>query len=790
MPAETTPPAPATGTRLLAVGLAVVAVATLEATGLFIDGARDVFAFGAAVVAGAVGLWLGARTVAHAPWLGRTPRQRLALVACGTVAAFAAEVAVRLAVEAPLPVEKLPLALFRNAVLLLALFSHHADAQRIGGVLATFLVIFASALAGHLWIQGLVVAFALVGVWWLMGSYWESLDGQLVASAHRGVPRPWLVALPVTLLLLLLALPVAGRQIHALDGFMPTSGGQDRGAPWASSGVGDGDDLVAGLDNIKSFAPIDDAPFMTSHEPALYDIFNDTYNEPRKTTQQQRAISLPPQTAQVPERHDAATASRASREFSLVRKPGRPDRRAIGDVASPAVFHVKGRVPLHLRLESFDRYDGVEWHPEPEPGPADGVLVPRLSMDTVHGRPWLRIESMVTLDGYGPPETHAVKIVNLQSNRIPAPARLTGVHVDKLGQADFFRWAQPGILRLDRDTIPSLTPIHLQTRAESLRARDRLPLFANSGPDSYRQCGDDPESLRVRELVASWVADLPRGWKQIDRVLERLRTDYVLDPEARAGADTGHAVADFLLRTRRGPDYLFASAAVVALRGLGYPARLVSGFYARPERYDRRAGHTAVLADDVHVWAELFLATGNWVTLEAAPGYEVLRPPLSWGEWVAAAAHGALRAVARNPLLAVLAVAALMAAVVLRRRFVDAVDAAVQRLRPTPSGRDAVRALVARLDRRCRRAGVPRPPHVTLPRWLAALAAASESDAVGAAEALRHFETALYAPAGIDIGERAVRSAAAVSETCWSWARLRQRASVPTPLLPTPGARR
>lgn len=789
MPAETTHPAPATATRLLAVGLAVVAAATLEATGLFIDGGRDALTFAAAVAAGAVGLWLAAGAVSRAPWLGRTPRQRLALVAVGTVAAFAVEVGIRLAVDAPLPVEKLPLALFRDAVLLLALLSHHADAQRIGGVLATFLVIFASALAGHLWIQGLVVAFALVGVWWLMGSYWESLDGQLVASAHRGVPRPWLVAMPAVLLLLLVGLPVAGRQIHALDGFMPTSGGQDRGARWATSGVGDGDDLVAGLDNIKSFAPIDDAPFMTSHEPALYDIFNDTYNEPRKTTQQQRAISLPPQTAQAPERHDAATASRASREFSLVRKPGRPDRRAIADVTSPAVFHVKGRVPLHLRLEAFDRYDGVDWYPEPELEAGEGVLIPRLSMETVHGRPWLRIESVVKVDGYGPPETHAVKVVNLGTSRIPAPARLTGIHVDKLTQADFFRWAQPGILRLDRDTIPALLPIHLQTQAEDLRVRDRLPLFSNSGPDSYRQCGDDPESLRVRALVESWVADLPRGWRQIDRVMERIRTGYTFDPDTRAPADSGHAVADFLLRSRRGPDYLFASAVVVALRGLGYPVRLVSGFYARPDRFDRRAGHTTVLAEDVHVWAELFVATGHWITLEATPGYEVLRPPLSWGEWIAASAWEALRTAARRPLLTALVVASLAAAVVFRHRLADWLDGAVGRLWPRPSGRVAVRTLVGRLDRRCRRAGVPRPAHVTPSRWLAALAAATGDD-TAAAEALRLVETALYAPAGIDLDARGVRALAVASETYWSWPQLRQCARRPVPQPVTPGVRR
>jgi hypothetical protein len=45
---------------------------------------------------------------------------------------------------------------------------------------------------------------------------------------------------------------------------------------------------------VQSFAPIEDAPFMTSHEPSLYDLFDDLYNESMKVERQQRAVSLPP----------------------------------------------------------------------------------------------------------------------------------------------------------------------------------------------------------------------------------------------------------------------------------------------------------------------------------------------------------------------------------------------------------------------------------------------------------------------------------------------------------------
>ena len=80
-----------------------------------------------------------------------------------------------------------------------------------------------------------------------------------------------------------------------------------------------------------------------------------------------------------------AKSSRASREFSTVRKTGKPTAQRIRDLESRALFYVKGRVPLHLKLESFDLYDGVEWRAEPLP-----EAPPQFRIEMVHGRPWLR----------------------------------------------------------------------------------------------------------------------------------------------------------------------------------------------------------------------------------------------------------------------------------------------------------------------------------------------------------------------------------------------------------------
>lgn len=755
--------------RGASVGLAVLAAATFHAATLVLDTPHRVLAFAAAVMVTGGIVAVAARVVARRDWLGSAPASRWIAVAGGSALGLTVELAIRTGVGNGIAPEQVPLVVFRNAVLLLALWSHEADARRVGGVLAMFLVVFSSALAETPWIQWLVVAFAVTGGWWLLSRYTGSLHRRVVAVDDTSRSRRWLAALPTGVVIALAVVPVTGQRIRALDGFMPTSGGQDRGSPQANSGVGDGDALVAGLDNIRSFAPIDDAPFMNSHEPSLYDLLDDTYSPPRIVRHNDRAISLPPETARAPERHDAATTQQAGREFSLARTAARPDRSAIRDIASPALFHVQGRVPLHLRVETFDRFDGVEWHAEP---PAGGDMIdPRLSIEPVAGRPWLRIESLVARDGYAAPETHALRVVHLRGNRIPLPNRVTGLHIDRLDRADFFRWAQPGILRLDREQIPELLPIHLQSRVEDPRLRSLVPLFPQAGAESYRQYGDDPESALVRDLVRSWVTGVPAGWPQIERVVERIRTLHTPDPDYRLPPDCRHGVAEFLLRARRGPDHLFAAATVWALRALGYPARLVAGFYVRPDRHDRRAGHTPVLADDVHLWAELATANDHWVTLEPTPGYEVLLPPRSFFERT----HDTLLAMARwaldHPLPAAVLAAGTLLALCSRRRLADLAEDLATLLLPLRPGRPTVLHWVSRLERRCRRAGVPRPRHLTPTRWLGEVAGAPVPAAL-----LALVDAALYAPPQVAIAPAEARAFSALAGQTWSWARLREEA--------------
>ncbi len=755
-----------TSARALTLSLAAIACVAVEAAVLDHHSAAAAWPFLLAA-AGCIAVALVAAELLRRcfPGFGADSHVRTPLICASVAVAATVEAGIRWLAGSPLLLDALLQVLLRDAVIALALFSHHAEAARVCVTVAVFLVVFASASVAALWIQWLVVAFAIVGIWWLMGDHWLRIRPRLQASSQRSLPQGWLMSLPVGVCAVMLLLPAVGRGTHALDGFMPTSGGRRDVSAAARRGVGDGDALVAGRDNIRSFAPIEDAPFMTSHEPTLYDVFDDTYNEPVVQKKVDRAIGLPLQTQVRKEDHSAARTSRPGREFSLVRQSGRPAGHRIHDLDSRALFYVKGRVPLHLKVDSFALFDGVAWQPE--------VLAespPNLSMDQVQGRPWLRIGRSHGYDFFAPPETHAVKVVGLDTNRIPAPSQLLGVHIDQVARADFYRWAQPDVIRLDRDTLPDMLVVHLQSRCADPRLVARRPPPFVGGPEDCLQFGSDPDSLRVRALAESWVVGLPRGWRQIERVVERVRQDNVLDTDARIPPDSGHAVAEFLFETRRGPDYLFAAATAWALRSLGYATRLVAGFHADPRRYDRRADHTPVMASDAHVWVEVHLALDHWAPLEPTPGYRLLAPPLTTGEWLAQPFQVAVSAVVAHPFMT--AVVAVSIAVILhsRRRIVDVCDELWGRAWQARDDRESMIRLLAMLDRRCARVGLHRPAHATPARWLADVLARCGPMALLRSGEIEEFlaraDQALYAPR-FSYGGR--DDAFRLATRAWSW---------------------
>src|SRR5690606_34023283 len=97
-------------------------------------------------------------------------------------------------------------------------------------------------------------------------------------------------------------------------------------------------------------------------------------------------------------------------------------------------------------------------------------------------------------------------------------------------------------------------------------------------------------------------------------------------PAAEFPEGTSDVVEHFLVNRRRGPDFLFATAAAVMLRHLGYQTRLVSGFYADDGNYSASVGQLLLAKRDVHFWLEVLDVAGNWVPVEVTPGFRLRSP--------------------------------------------------------------------------------------------------------------------------------------------------------------------
>jgi hypothetical protein len=153
------------------------------------------------------------------------------------------------------------------------------------------------------------------------------------------------------------------------------------------------------------------------------------------------------------------------------------------------------------------------------------------------------------------------------------------------------------------------------------------------------------------------------------------------------------------------------------LRSLGYPARVVSGFYVRPDKYDAHKKHTVVDASDAHFWCEVFVGGGTWLTVEPSPGYEVLGPPSGFLERLAELPRAAWRLMVQYRAL-LLAVALLATSVFIwRHSLQDALLTLRWKLTRGDSPRQKAVSLAILIDHRLRLSGMERGSGTTLNRW-------------------------------------------------------------------------
>ena len=153
-----------------------------------------------------------------------------------------------------------------------------------------------------------------------------------------------------------------------------------------------------------------------------------------------------------------------------------------------------------------------------------------------------------------------------------------------------------------------------------------------------------PLDPRIRALAEKTTSG---STNEYDKVLSLERYllshySYTLDL---TGPPTNDPLAEFLFERRSGNCEYFASAMTVMLRGIGIPARYVTGFLAG--EYNDVGGDYIVRESDAHAWVEVFFPDYGWITVDPTPpanaqGSGLLNTlsrywdwfQFAWGEWV------------------------------------------------------------------------------------------------------------------------------------------------------------
>jgi hypothetical protein len=573
--------------------------------------------------------------------------------------------------------------------------------------------------------------YAMASMWWLMGRSWSRLQSKAPGPSQREIPLPAKAVATATALLVVLLGGFAfrhGQATTAIDGFMPTSGGRRWSDPFAMGGVNDGDQMVSARSNASSFGPIESELFLESQQPSIYDVFNDLYNEPvERKKMRSRAIPLAPSDSK--ENHSKlAENERAAREFSTVRRSrgDRPTPKDLKDLGSDALFYVSGRAPLHLMHEVFDTWDGDTLSYR------GNDSFPDLALNWIANQAWVQC-------GCGPTESrlfashlenYVLRYARIRTPRVMSPSQLQRVHLDRLHTANFFRWSEDGVIRFVDQDVPRLTVLHAASRP----IRRRLLADESFWCDRRSLPPTNPQLLT---LIKSWTCAAKTDWQRIDAVVQGIRATCQLDRDQGMEAEVEDVVAEFLLRAKAGPDYLFAVSAATLLRQMGYHTRVIAGFYARPENYLRTADATAVLATDAHFWPEVKTASGIWVPLEPTPGYHIpdaRRSASEFAQDVWAAVGATIRRFGFGIVGALISGGL---AWVYRHRLALLVNRIRWLAAQRQSSRIQVRRTLDLLDAHARLYHCTRPNAWTIRRWITSL-----EDELSAAEAnsVREFE--------------------------------------------------
>ncbi len=544
--------------------------------------------------------------------------------------------------------ELVALSSFGWATLLATLFAQRARSLGTCVVCSGFLTLLVTCSSDQ-WVA-LVLAFSwgAVCLWWLASAQWErALRCQVSTVQETRWQRPLVVLLGCAVFALA-AWSVAGRFPASQKlpwELAPTSGGTGATDPFARSGVGDGDALVAARENAASFGAVDSDLLLDSKEASLFDLYSDTFGEPVRKTDVERTVALAPNQTEVAEPTHMAQSDGASAALTTQRRPAPPSK-PLSNRPSDALLFWIGRPDTHLALERFTDFDGLQWSAQfsetrersPSTSKSNDMTGDKKILPVPHGnQTWFTVGDDSTSTGpksnlFCGSSPEAIKVARLRSPRMVSLAGMHSWHIHQVEDGTFFRVDRDDNLTMQgRQSVPEYTIVRYVNREIDLESLTLAMDQAAKPVPSATVAASAGEQL-ARSTARQWQSELARrsSWDRVQAIMERLRSEFHLDRHCDT-SQSADPLADFL-SSRRGNDLMFATAAAVMLQELGYQTRLVTGLMARRENRLNWGQELAVFASDTHAWLEI-QAGSAWIPLEPSPGFPQPVYHISWPYW-------------------------------------------------------------------------------------------------------------------------------------------------------------
>ena len=253
---------------------------------------------------------------------------------------------------------------------------------------------------------------------------------------------------------------------------------------------------------------------------------------------------------------------------------------------------------LYFRGPVLSQFDGRNWQADPV---LDAMAMPQLRVSDEPVRYQMLIE---------PSKRRWLTLLDAVKTEPQIPP---GASVGRLRMSSSLQWlsSRPitDVLRVDAQSYLDFSHGPLQLTPELKRY---LQLPAGSNPRTQAL----GEQLRA-ELRAQRGADTDTDTdtdRLIAAALQRLKAGgytYTLEPGV---VDSVHTADDFWFDSRQGFCEHIASAFAVLMRGMGVPARIVTGYQGG----DRNSvdNYWTVRNSDAHAWTEVWIAGRGWVRVD------------------------------------------------------------------------------------------------------------------------------------------------------------------------------